>query len=294
MRSMTGFAQGRFEFNNMSLHILFRSWNHRFLDITYKGTGITPESEKLIKDIVKDKVTRGKIEIVFDLFQSDQNKYCIQLNDRLLTDVLDELLFFKRKYKERIGLSMDSLLKIPMIFRLDFADDQFDERDAADIRKCIEKVFGDFLASREQEGVSILRDLKTCIEKIEANLARIKQESEQLENTIFIKYKERISRYLDEFEVDERRIAQEAAILAEKSCINEEIHRLETHTRRLNDLVNDDRLDSQGREADFLSQEMLRETHTIASKTGSMEIHEQVMEIRREIEKIKQQVQNVE
>lgn len=291
---MTGFAQGRFEFNNMSLHILFRSWNHRFLDIAYKGTGITPESEKLIKDIVKDRVARGKIEIVFDLFQSDQNKYHIQLNDRLLTDVLDELLFFKRKYKERIGLSMDSLLKIPMIFRLDFADDQFDERDAADIRKCIEKVFADFLASREQEGAAILKDLQTCIDKIEINLSRIKQEAEQVENTIFIKYKERISRYLDEFEVDERRIAQEAAILAEKSCINEEIHRLETHTRRLKDLVTDDRLDSQGREADFLSQEMLRETHTIASKTGSMEIHEQVMEIRREIEKIKQQVQNVE
>jgi uncharacterized protein (TIGR00255 family) len=294
MRSMTGFAQGRFEINNMSLHIIIRSWNHRFLDIVYKGIGITPESEKMIKDIVKDRVTRGKIEVVFDLFQSDQNKYNIQLNDRLLTDVLDELMFFKRKYKERIGLSMDSLLKIPMIFRLDFADGQFDERDAADIRKCIEKVFGDFLASREQEGAAILKDLKTCIDKIEGNLASIKQESEQLENTIFMKYKEKISRYLDEFDVDERRIAQEAAILAEKSCINEEIHRLETHTKRLKDLVNDGRLDSQGREADFLSQEMLRETHTIASKTGSLEIHEQVMEIRREIEKIRQQVQNVE
>ena len=66
MKSMTGFAQGRFEFSNMSLHILFRSWNHRFLDIYFKGTGITPETEKLIKEVIKDRVSRGKIEIVFD------------------------------------------------------------------------------------------------------------------------------------------------------------------------------------------------------------------------------------
>lgn len=294
MKSMTGFAQGRFEFNNMSLHILFRSWNHRFLDIGYRGTGITPESEKLIKDIIKNKVFRGKIEIVFDLFQTDQSKYNIQLNNRLLTDVLDELLYFKKKYKERIGLSMDALLKIPMIFRLDYVDDHFDERDAADIGKSVEKVFAEFLASREEEGKAILKDLQGSIKSIEANLKRIKKESEQLEKSIFAKYKEKISRYLEEIEIDERRIAQEAAILAEKSCINEEIHRLETHTRRLKDLVKDGQTESKGREADFLVQEMLRETHTIASKTGSMDIHEQVMEIRREIEKIKQQVQNVE
>lgn len=291
---MTGFAQGRFEFNNMSLHVLFRSWNHRFLDIGFRGTGITPESEKLIKGVIKNKVFRGKIEIVFDLFQTDQNKYDIQLNDRLLTDVLDELLYFKKKYKERIALSMDALLKIPMIFRLDYVDDHFDERDAADIRESVQKVFTEFLASREEEGKAILKDLQGCIKSIEGTLKRIKKESDLLEKSIFTKYKEKISKYLEDIEVDERRVVQEAAILAEKSCINEEIHRLDTHTRRLKDLVKNGKMESKGREADFLAQEMLRETHTIASKTASMEIHEQVMEIRREIEKIKQQVQNVE
>ncbi len=128
---MTGYAQGRFEFNNISLHISFRSWNHRFLDINFKGIGTTPETEKLIREVIKDKIFRGKIEIIFDLFQSDQSKYNIQLNDRLLTDILDELLYFKRKYKEKVVLSMDALLKIPMIFRLDCMEDSFEKRDAA-------------------------------------------------------------------------------------------------------------------------------------------------------------------
>ena len=291
---MTGFAQGRFEFNNISMHVLIRSWNHRFLDITFKGTGITPELEKLFKEIMRDKVYRGKVEIVLDLFQSDQNKYNIQLNNRLLTDILDELLFFKRKYKEKIGLSMDALLKIPMIFRLDYLEDRFDERDAVEIRKSIEKVFDEFLACRETEGSAILNDLQGGIEKIETNLQLLKQEAEQLEKSIFSKYKEKIAKYLEDFEIDERRIVQEAAIIAEKSCINEEIQRLDAHTKRLKDLLADNGIEVKGREADFMTQEMLRETHTIASKTASMTIHEQVLEIRREIEKIKQQVQNVE
>lgn len=291
---MTGFAQGRFEFNNISLHILFRSWNHRYLDIGFKGTGITPEMEKTIKGIIKNRVYRGKLEVVLDLFQTDQNKYNIQLNDRLLTDILDELLFFKRKYKERIGLSMDALLKIPMIFRLDYLEDRFDERDAVEIKKSIESVFSEFLRSRNEEGEAVLADLQAGVGRIETNLKRVKTDSVELEKAIFARYKEKIGKYLDEFEIDERRIVQEAAILAEKSCINEEIQRLETHTRRLKELLTDTRTEVKGREADFLSQEMMRETHTIASKTGSMEIHEQVMEIRRDIEKIKQQVQNVE
>jgi len=294
MKSMTGYAQGRFEFNNISLHISFRSWNHRFLDINFKGIGATPETEKLIRDVIKDKISRGKIEIIFDLFQSDQSKYNIQLNDRLLTDILDELLYFKRKYKEKVGLSMDALLKIPMIFRLDYMEDRFDERDTGEIKKNIKKVFEEFLESREEEGEAIRKDLQGSIKKIEATLTLIKKEADHLEKNIFTKYKEKMSKYLEGFEIDERRIAQEAAILAEKSCISEEIHRLETHTKRLNVLFNNSKMEAIGREADFLSQEMMRETHTMASKTTSMETHEQVLEIRREIEKIKQQVQNVE
>jgi uncharacterized protein (TIGR00255 family) len=294
MKSMTGYAQGRFEFNDISLHISFRSWNHRFLDINFKGIGTTPETEKLTRDVIKDKIFRGKIEIIFDLFQSDQSKYNIQLNDRLLTDILDELLYFKRKYKEKVGLSMDALLKIPMIFRLDYMEDRFDERDTAEIKKNIKKVFEEFLESREEEGEAIRKDLQGSIKKIEATLTLIKKEADHLEKNIFKKYKEKISKYLEGFEIDERRIAQEAAILAEKSCISEEIQRLETHTKRLNVLFNNSKMEAIGREADFLSQEMMRETHTMASKTTSMETHEQVLEIRREIEKIKQQVQNVE
>jgi len=296
MKSMTGFAQRRFEFNNLSFNIIIKSLNHRFLDISFKGTGINPTTEKLIKDIVRSRVFRGKIEIMFDIFDSDKRKCNIHFNDRLSTEILDELLPFMKRYKKKIDLSLDALLKIPMIFHLDYLPENYTQEEKDEIQRSIEMVFADFLKSREQEGMSILANITKSIEEIEHRLVFIEEESAKVEKELFLKYKEKISKYLKEFEheVEERRILQEAAILADKGCINEEINRLSTHTKRLKELLADDTVEVKGREADFLAQEMQRETHTIASKTNSMEVHEHILHIRRAIEKIKQQVQNVE
>lgn len=293
---MTGFAQRRFEFSNLSLHIIIRSLNHRFLDISFKGTGINATTEKFFKNIIRNRIFRGKIEIMFDIFDSDQRKCNIRFNDRLSMEILDELLPFKKRYKNKISLSMDALLKIPMIFHLDYLPENYTEEERDEIQRSIEMVFDDFLKSREQEGKSISANIRKSIEEIEHGLGFVEKEANTVEKELFLKFKEKISKYLKEYqdEVEERRILQEAAILAEKSCVNEEINRLATHAKRLKDLLDDETVEVKGREADFLAQEMQREAHTIASKTNSMEVLEHILHIRRAIEKIKQQVQNVE
>ncbi len=293
MKSMTGFAQGRFEFNDITLSLMFKSLNHRFLDISFKGTGVNPTTEKWLKEIINEKVFRGKIEVVFDLFDANQQKCNIQFNQQLSSEILDELLYFKKRYKE-ITLSLDSLLRIPMIFRLDYQTDNFNPHEKEEIRNFIRRVFEEFLQSRVEEGKDILKSVLAGIGKIENELALVETEAEKMENELFLKFKEKMTRYLKDYEIDERRILQEAAILAEKSCINEEINRLATHNKRVKDLLTGPDTEIKGKEADFLAQEMQRETHTIASKTISMEVHRSVLDIRREIEKIKQQVQNVE
>jgi len=296
MKSMTGFSQGRFENDNFSINIIFKSLNHRFLDIGFKGTGINPTTEKLIKEVLKNRIYRGKIEIVFDLFDSNHRKTKIHFNHQLLGDILDQLIPFKKKYKKHVNLSMDSLLKIPMIFHLDYLTENYSPEELEKIRELVESVFNDFLKSRELEGKSIAANILKDLDEIQHYLALVEKETEKIEKELFIKYREKLARYLKEFEhdIEERRIIQEAALLAEKSCINEEINRLITHTKRFKLLVNDENLEVKGREADFLAQEMQRETHTIASKTNSMDVHEHILQIRRAIEKIKQQVQNVE
>ncbi|MCK5055609.1 MAG: YicC family protein [Candidatus Aminicenantes bacterium] len=294
MKSMTGFAQGRTEFDDISIYISFKSLNHRFLDVSFKGSGITPKSEKLLKEIIKHKITRGKVEIIFNLFDSRNKRFNIQFNENLLVEILDKLHLIRERYGESIDLSLDFLLKIPMIFHLEYVSDNFEEAEWNKMKRFIEKVFKEFLHTRETEGRYILKDLFASIKTIENNIKVFKKNSENLTQTLFLKYKERIEKILLDYEMDEKRILQEAAILADKSCINEEINRLETHTRRLKEMLKDKKTEIKGREADFLAQEMQRETHTIASKTDSREVLHTILETRREIEKIKQQVQNVE
>jgi len=294
MKSMTGFAQGRHEFNNISLNLIIKSLNHRYLDISYKGTGVNPTTEKLIKEVIKDRVFRGKIEINFDLFDANERQCEIRFNEQLTAEILDKLLYFKKQYREKLTLSLDALLKIPMIFHLDYLPENYNEFEKSEIQRFIESVFNEFLISRETEGKAILDDLNEALKRIEGSLEKVEKEAQKVEKELYERFKEKISRFLNEMEIDERRIAQEAAIMAEKGCINEEINRLSTHHKRLKALLDNDHIYIKGREADFLVQEMQRETHTIASKTSSMEIHQEVLYIRREIEKIKQQVQNVE
>lgn len=291
---MTGFAQERFYFPDFSINVSFKSVNHRFLDFNFKGTGITPASEKLIKEIIKDKLFRGKIEIGFDLFEMDHKNWNIQFNEYLLEEILDRVMHFIKKYKGNLNLSIDPFLKIPMIFHLDYIFENFTDDNIKNITNSITKVFNNFLHTRIEEGEYILQDLLKAIKKIEDNLDIIEGEVENLENEIYSNYKEKIKKLLNDVEMDEKRIVHEAAIAAEKNCIAEEINRLTTHNKRLKNLIQNKEIDQKGREADFLLQEMQRETHTIASKINSLDIHKYVILIRREIEKIKQQVQNVE
>ncbi|HDP95710.1 MAG TPA: DUF1732 domain-containing protein [Candidatus Aminicenantes bacterium] len=294
MKSMTGFAQGRFDFNEFSFSVSIKSLNHKFLDLNFKGTGITPNSEKLIKEIIKDRVHRGKVDIVFNLFERDPLKWNIQFNEFLLDEILEKMAPFNRRHKFPINLSLDSLMKIPMIFHLDYEFEKISPASLDLIRTSISQVCDDFVVSRAEEGEFIQASILDSLQRVRQYLEEIEAEADQAENLVFSNLQEKIRRFVKEYELDERRIAQEAALSAEKSCIREEIQRLETHTQRLQALVKNPEPWVKGREADFLSQEMLRETHTIASKTASLDIHHMILMVRREIEKIRQQVQNVE
>jgi uncharacterized protein (TIGR00255 family) len=294
MRSMTGFAQGRFQFRNFSLFVSFKSFNNRYLEINFKGNGVSAAGESIIKEMMKKKLQRGKVEIVFDLFRQGPGQWEVKLNTPLLEQIMKRLAPLQGKYGPGPGLPLDSLLKLPMIFHLDHDPERLSPKDQASIRKAAAKVFAAFLENRRQEGLCIQRDLLASIAQIEARIKGIRGREREFERDVFRNYRKKIEKFLGDLPVDEKRIVQEAAISADRASITEEVNRLRTHTQRLKALLQDKRIATQGREADFLTQEMQRETHTIAAKTGSMDIHQQILLIRREIEKIRQQVQNIE
>ena len=294
MQSMTGFAQGRFPFRDFSLFISFKSYNNRYLELNFKGSGISAAMEKTVKDMMKGKLQRGKVEIVFDLFPNGPGQWDIRLNTPLLEEVMKRLAPLQEKYGRSLSLSLDPLLKLPMVFHLDHDPERLKPRDQAAIRRALARVFAAFLKSRAQEGRCIQRDLLAGVAAIDRLVQGIHAREKEFEKNVFRDYRNKIQKYLKDLPIDEKRIVQEAAISADKTSIAEEINRLRTHSQRLKRLLQGRDGASQGREADFLTQEMQRETHTIAAKTGSMNIHQQVLLIRREIEKIRQQVQNIE
>jgi uncharacterized protein (TIGR00255 family) len=294
MKSMTGFAQGRRSGSDFSMFVSFKSYNHRFLDLNFRGTGITPQFEKTIKELLRQKVYRGKIEIMFDFFETNPRKWDIQFNEMLLDEILEKVVRAKKKYKGELNLSLDSLLRFPMIFHLDYRFEDIDEKKSKQIRKTIEDVFREFLQSRITEGESIFKDMQTSIQKIGDAVKVVEKSASKLERENFQRLKERIMKVVNDIEIDEKRVAQEAAIAAEKSCIVEEVNRLKLHNKKLLQLGKDRKTNTKGREMDFLCQEMQRETYTIGSKINSMNLHDHILLIRREIEKIRQQIQNVE
>jgi uncharacterized protein (TIGR00255 family) len=274
--------------------VSFKSYNNRYLEVNFRGSGISAASEKIIKEMYKDKLQRGKVEIVFDLFQRTPRQWDIKLNTGLLEEIMDKIVPLQEKYGPGLNLALDSLLKLPMIFHLDHDPERLSPKDQLHIKKAIAKVFAAFMENRRQEGLCILKDLLASIILIENYSKGIRASERDFEKEVFRNYREKIEKYVKGLPIDEKRIVQEAAISADKTSIAEEINRLRTHTQRLKRLLQDKSIATQGREADFLTQEMQRETHTIAAKTGSMDIHQQILLIRREIEKIRQQVQNIE
>lgn len=292
MISMTGYAQGRFTFDDFTLFVSLKSLNHRYLEIGYKGNGPGAEIEKIFRSLIKGRIHRGKIELNLNLFEFDQGNWDIQLNEALLEAIVARFDRFQERHPG-LTLSLDSFLRIPMVFHLESFSDTLSEQMMRRISDSLEEVIERFMASRREEGRQIEAEIKDSLGIMDGLLRTITLQAREVEEHLVQHYRERIRALIGEIEFDERRILQEAAMAADRSCIAEELSRLAAHSERMKQICGEES-EFIGREADFLAQELLRETHTIAAKTGSLDVHRTVMQIRRQVEKIKQQVQNVE
>ncbi len=300
MLSMSGFASKRYDYNDYILSISMKSYNNKYLDISVKGGSLSPFLEKLIRNVIKEKIIRGRVEVVFDIFFKDSKGWDVQLNEILMDDILHKFIPFckkyKDKYKEPIDFSLDSLLRLPMLFKLEQIEDNFNDVYPQEIKNSLEEVLDALIKSKAEEGNYLLSYIKNCLDKIEESLKILKEKSEEFELALMDKYRKRIEKLLEKWNlsIDENRLIQEVAIMSDKSCISEEISRLSVHCKRFHSLIEETDIDSKGKEGDFLAQEMLRETHTISAKLSNLAAHDQLLIIRRESEKIKQQIQNIE
>ena len=291
MKSMTGYGKGQTAHNGRQVTIEVKAVNHRFLDLNLKLPKGFLFLDDLIRKTLSKVISRGHLDVYVTYDNQSEDKGSYICNNQLGKDFyfLGELL--SREIGIENDLTISSIMKAP-----DVLERVMPEENEEELKNLVVLSLASALTSLEEmriaEGDEIKKDLALKLDI----LKKTRDEIESLSPKVTVDYKEkltaRISEYLAMPELDEQRIATEVALFADRSAIDEELTRLKSHFKQFDDLLVSE--DPVGRKLDFLLQEINRETNTIGSKANFIEITNLVLKMKNEIEKIREQVQNIE
>lgn len=294
VRSMTGYGRGEFTAEDRKFTVEMRSVNHRYNDITVKLPRFLISLEDRIKKKTAENVFRGKTDIYISFETLSSEDVEVKLDEALAAAYAEKL----KHLREIIGVPqaddgriLELTARFPDVITVEKA--QKEEEVLWEILlPALEDAVSRFLAMRETEGENLKQDILQKGEKIRALVAGVKERAP----LVVEEYREKLNRRLEDIlgnvEVDPQRVAQEVAVFADRGCIDEEITRLESHLIQLDGILREG--GQVGRKLDFLVQEMNRESNTIASKANDMQIVQATIALKSEIEKIREQVQNLE
>jgi len=290
--SMTGIGRATFEFNGSTYDIEIKSVNSKYLDINIKTPQILLNKDYELSEFIKTKIKRGKIFLTITLSKNSKVLSEFNIDKIKLKNFFNYIKEIKKitRLKDKIKLEHIIYNKELISFvESDLPDDKFDE-----IKIAIEKAVNDLIKMKKKEGAELEKDIIKRIKIIENKVKEIQSLSNISVNEHFENYKKKALQLIGENSSNlfDDRLKFELALLTEKSDISEECVRLNSHLVLFLDLIKKE--NEIGRKLNFLCQEIIREANTIASKTLSYEITHKVIEIKEEIERIREQIQNVE
>lgn len=287
---MTGYGVGRVKEEDGECLVEIKSLNNKYCDVNIKNNFQSLEIEQKIEKLVKDGISRGKINILVKVENSGLTEEKIILNEDVADSCYKNLKALKEKYELKDEIGIDSMLKFKDIFKI------VKEEESAKIWLLVEKALNialdSLLKMRAREGKVLIADIRKRVKKIQKLIDKIEKYSKSSPLDYKDKFLSKIKKLTDGLNVDEGRIELEAAIFAEKTDITEEITRLKSHLIQFDDLLNSE--ESVGRKMDFLAQEINREVNTIGSKTNDIKVTSLVVLVKSELEKIREQARNIE
>ena len=287
---MTGYGVGRVKAEEGECLVEIKSLNNKYCDINIKNNFQSLEIEQKMEKLIKNRVSRGKVNILVKVENYGLTEEKIILNEDIADSYYKNLKILKKKYKLKDEINIDSMLKFKDIFTI------LKEEESVKIWQLVEKAtnlaLDSLLKMREIEGKVLVTDIRKRIKKIQKLIDKIEKYSKSSPLDYKDKFLSKIKNLTDGLNVDEGRIELEAAIFAEKTDITEEIIRLKSHLIQFDDLLNSE--ESVGRKMDFLTQEINREVNTIGSKTNDIEVTSLVVLVKSELEKIREQARNIE
>ncbi len=288
--SMTGYGKGIAENKNISMEVEVKSVNSRFLDIYLKVPNSLMNKELEIREIIKNKISRGKLSVIIQLKNMGiENGMPVVDKDKLKAyiSIINDV---KKISKITEKIKLEHLLFNRDVFIQN--DKEFGEEVFKLIRKGLESALDQLIKMRRNEGKELSKDLKRRIEIIDDKVSEIQEESGKSVNEYYAKLKERMKAMIEDITSYSDRLELELALLADKSEITEECVRLKSHLKFFLESMEQD--EEPGRKLNFLCQEMNREANTISAKTISTAITHSSVLIKEEIEKIREQIQNIE
>ncbi|MBE6663400.1 MAG: YicC family protein [Ruminococcaceae bacterium] len=293
-RSMTAFGRARETVNGKDIVAEIKSVNNRYYDCTVKITKLYSFLEDKIKQYLQSKgISRGKVEVYVSIDLLEQEGIEINLDTAYAKSYIDALCKLRDTFDLKDDITTSRVAMNKDIFTIKKPDDDI-EKDWADIKVVLDKALETFFQRRESEGENLYKNIVEKIGNIKEYLKEIEKNSESDIKGYASKLEERILKFLNDnsVQIDEQRILTEVAIFADKVAIDEELVRLGSHFDAFNEIVASG--EPAGRKLDFLLQEMNRETNTIGSKASNTSTAHLVVNIKNELEKIREQIQNIE
>ena len=290
IKSMTGYGRAKLSKDDREYQIEIKSVNHRYLDISVRIPKQLSYLEETIKKEIAKKVKRGKIDVFVTFENNSLEGKEIKINTDLAKAYIDELKKLAEKENILSDIQVTEISKYPDVLNIQSSQD--DEKITEEVLETVTIATDNLVQMRETEGNKISEDLLKRLNIINKKVEEIAKLSTGLIEEYVVKLEERINEILKNQEIDKTRLAQEVVIYADKCSIEEEVTRLNSHISQFKNLLNSN--EAIGKKLDFIIQEMNRETNTIGSKANNLEITNGVIDIKTEIENIREQVQNIE
>ncbi len=291
IKSMTGFGRCEMADGNRKFTVEIKSVNHRYLDVNIKMPKKLNFFESAIRNLLKEYIERGKVDVFISYEDYTEDNFALKYNE----DVAAQYLVYLQQMSEKFGIENDirvsALSRYPEVFTME--EQNVDEKELwAGLERTIRSAAEQFVESRIAEGERLRSDL---IEKLKGMLAYIdyiEERSPQILQEYRQRLEEKVQELLGDKQIDDARIAMEVTIFADKICVDEETVRLRSHIQSTMDTLNAG--GGMGRKLDFIAQEMNREANTILSKANDLKISDTGINLKTDIEKVREQIQNIE
>lgn len=291
IKSMTGFGRAEVQDENKKITVEIKSVNHRYLDFNIKMPKKFSFYEASIRALLKEYMSRGKVDVFITYEDLTKSRTVLQFNEKIAAEYMQYFAQIAQEFSVKNDVTASLLGRMPEVFSME--EPELDEEEIwKGIETAIRKAAEAFSMSREKEGANLAADLDRKLEDMLTLVSRIEERGPQLLQAYRERIEAKVREVLQDTQLDESRIAAEVVLYSDKICTDEETVRLKSHVSHMREVLKEP--NGIGRKLDFMAQEMNREANTILSKANDLTTTDLGINLKTEIEKIREQIQNIE